>query len=140
MSEDFTQGSSKTKHAVVAAAAVLFLLILPGFVLAVASNMTGVELRIVSDDAAVADYEIIMRRRVPPDMALWLRVPEATSEKDMHQIIRHIVNTKYSRRTHIIFYVYTSVDPETNLQKRPSTHESDQTFKWALKSGIQRVK
>ena len=140
MNEEFTLGRSKPKYVVIALAAGLFLLVLPGFVLPIASNMTGVELSILTDAEPVPEYEVIERRRVGPDIALWLRVPEGTPEEDMNKIIRHVVNTRYSDRTRLTFYVFDSDDPETKRPKNPSWNESDQTFEWGLTSGIQRIK
>lgn len=140
MNDDFTPGASKAKYIGVALATVFFLLLLPGFVLAFASSMTGVELSIVRDETQVPEYKILERRRVDFDLVLWVRVPESTSEKDMSQIIRHIIRSQYSDRTSIIFHVYNSIDTKMNIPKKPSTHESDQTFEWTLKHGLQRVK
>lgn len=140
MSDDFPQDSSRAKYIGVACAAVFFLLLLPGFVLAFASNMTGVELSIVRDENPVPEHRIIQRRRVGFELTLWLRVPESTSKKEMNQIIHHIVSNVYSGERSAIFHIYNSIDTETNMPKRPSTHESDQTFKWTLSSGIRRVK
>ena len=140
MSDDFTQDASKAKYIGVALAAVFFLLVLPGFVLAVASNFTRVELSIVRNQGSVPEHEIIERRRVDFDRVLWLRVPQSTSEKDINHIIRHIVDDVYSDEPSVIFHIYNSTDTETNMPKKPSTDEADQTFKWTLKSGIRRLK
>ena len=138
MSEEITQGSSKAKYVVIALAAVFFLFVRPGVVLPIASDMTGVELT-VRGGRPVPEYQVINRRRVGTDIVLWLRVPEATPEEDMNIIIRHIVNTRYTDRTRLTFYVFDSVDPETKRPKRPSWNEADHTFEWGLTSGIQRV-
>lgn len=140
MIDEFTRESSKAKYIVVALAAVLFLLVLPAFVLAIASNMTNLELSIARNEEPVPEYEIFARGGESPDKQMWLRVPEATSDTDMYQIIRHIVSTRRSDRTYFTFYIYHSVDPKMKSRRRRSTNDSDQTFDWALKSGIRRVK
>ena len=139
MSEEFAKDGSKAKYIVVALAALLFLLVLPAFVVAIASNMTNLELSIAGTEAPVPEYEIFARGGEPPDKQMWMRVPEATSDNDMYLIIRHIVSTRRSDRTHFTFYVYHSVDPRMRSRRRRPTNDSDLTFEWTLKSGIWRV-
>ena len=139
MEEEFVPGKSKAKYAAVAAAAVFFLLILPGVVLAIASNMTGVELAVLSDDSPPPEHQIVARRNAPPGLSLWLRIPEDTSDKDLKSIIHHIVETRDGNPEFLTFY-FDKVNPETKMPKRPSTDESDQTFEWTLTRGIRRLK
>lgn len=140
MSEEFTRDGSKAKYIVVALAALLFLLVLPAFVLAIASNMTNLELSLARNGEPMPEYEIFARGGESPDKLMWLRVPEGTPDNGMYQIIRHIVSTRRSDRTHFSFYIYHSVDPKMKRRRRRTTNDSDQTFEWTLKSGIQRVK
>ena len=139
MTEEIKPGRAKAKYAVAAVAAIIFLLILPGVVLAIASNMTGVELRLTRDERPVPEHQFLGRRNIAGGFAVWLRVPEETSDKDMKRIIRHLIAKRLPERKRMTFYIFDQSDPNTNRWKRPSMDQADQTIKWSLTSGIEFV-
>lgn len=141
MSDNVIPRRSKTKIVAVAIAAVFFLLILPGVVLAIASNMTDVELRIMPDKRPAPEYEILVRRLLTEGSFVSLQVAEDTSDKEMKRIVGHVVANQLpaKRKTLLTVYIYTQPPSKTRSRRGPLKSEADQIYLWSLTKGIRRV-
>ncbi len=141
MSEEFNPGYSKAKYVVVAAAAVFFLFILPGIVLAIASNMTDIDLRITRDKRPIPEYELLKRRILTEGAHLMLQVPENTSDKEIHRVIKHAIANRIplKRKTVLTIYIYNQNPSKTRSRRGPRISEADRTYLWSLTKGINRV-
>lgn len=141
MNEEFDTGRSKSKYLAAGIATVFFLLILPGIVLAMASNMTNVELRITRDRRPIPEYELLDRRILTSGAYVKLRVPEKTSDKELRRILRHVIADRLplQKRTGVTCYIYRQSSVKTNLRRGPSKSEADQTYYWTLTHGLELV-
>ncbi len=141
MSQEFNPRRSKAKFAAVAVAAVFFLVILPGIVLTIASNMTDIDLRITRDKRPVPEYELLKRRILTEGAHLMLQVPENTSDKDIMRIIKHALSNRIplKRKTVVTIYIYNQNPSKTRSRRGPQMSEADRTYLWSLTKGINRV-
>lgn len=139
MSQDLSPRPSKKRYILPAVAAVFFLFVLPSIVLAMASNMTGIDIISIGEEKPLAPHQIVGRKRVAGGVAVWVRTDEDTSAAEMKRIVRNIVKTNYRGRPRMTVYFFRKLDPESNLPKNVGTHSPDDTYVWTSSDGIRKI-
>lgn len=139
MSQDLSPHPSKKRYILPAVAAVFFLFVLPSIVLAMASNMTGIDIISIGEEKPLAPHQIVGRKRVVGGVAVWVRTDENTSAAQMKRIVRDIVKTNYRGRPMMTVYFFRKPDPESNLVKKVGTHQPDDTYVWTPSNGIRKT-
>ena len=139
MSQDSSNKISNKRYVFAAVAAMFFLLVLPGFVLAMASNMTGIDIITIGAEMPLAPHEVLERKRIGPAVAIWIRTDENTSADEMKRIVRRVVTYRYRGEPKMTVYFFRTPDPESNMPKQPAIHESDDTYIWTPSGGIRKI-
>jgi len=117
---------------------VVFLLILPGAVIAIASNMTGIQL-FQEEGPPPPEYEVVDWRRGTEFLSLWVRMPPDTTDNEMKRVVQDIVRERYKGRPYIRVYFFLNPSPSTGEHKRPFKDGADATFRWRMRDGIAKL-
>ena len=136
MSDETLAHSNKKTYLLAAAGALVFLLILPGIVLAIASNMSGIELISSYDPDSVPDYDIIDAQARRGRKSFWIRAQEGATVDDVTLIANHLVRTEKKSLSRIRFFFFVELDPETKAFKEPISDNIDYTLVWNQENGV----
>ena len=136
MSEKPLAHSNKKTYLLAAAGALVFLLILPGIVLAIASNMSGVELISSYDPDSVPDYDIIKTQARRSAKTFWIRAHEGATADDVTIIANHLLRNEKKSLSRMRFFFFVKLDPETKAFKEPIKDNIDYSLAWNREDGV----
>ena len=136
MSDEPLAHSNKKTYLLAAAGALVFLLILPGIVLAIASNISGVELISLYDPDSVPDYDIINTQSNRGRSTFWIRAQEGATVDDVTIIANHLVRIEKKPISRARFFFFVKLDPETKAFKEPIKDNIDYTLVWNREDGV----
>ncbi len=136
MSDETLAHSNKKRYLLAAAGALVFLLILPGIVLAIAANMTGIELIDSYDPDSVPDYDVIRSQAGRGAKTYWIRAKEGATVDAVTMIADHLVRNEKKSLSRIRFYFFVKLDPETKALTEPISDNIDYSLTWNQEDGI----